>query len=63
MTDLRIAAQQALVIGEPRRYFLVTKNEFHGDPPAPHATWGDALAAMLDAGVIEGLRISAREAK
>ena len=51
----------------PKRYFvtgdefLVTGNEFHGAAPEPYATWGEAMATMLDAGVIEGLRISALE--
>ena len=52
-------AQQA----EPAKTFLITGNEFCGAPPAPYATWGDALAGMLDAGKIEGLRISAHEIK
>lgn len=52
---------------EPKRHFvtgdefLVIGNEFYGAPPAPYATWGEAMATMLDAGVIEGLRISALE--
>ena len=56
ITALRAAlAQQA----EPAKTFLITGNEFCGAPPAPYATWGDALAGMFDAGKIEGLRISA----
>ena len=41
--------------------YVVTGNEFHGAPPEPYANWGEAMATMLDAGVIEGLRISALE--
>ena len=61
---LRAALEQQ---AEPKRYFvtgdefLVTGNEFYGAAPEPYATWGEAMATMLDAGVIEGLRISALE--
>lgn len=66
--DAEVAARAALEQqAEPKRYFvtgdefLVTGNEFYGAAPEPYATWGEAMATMLDAGVIEGLRISALE--
>lgn len=53
--DAEIALRAAL----GQEYYVVTGNEFHGAPPEPYANWGDAIAAMLDRGVIRGLRISA----
>ena len=61
--------QHAIISGVPIRdalraalnqeRYVVTGNEFHGAPPEPYANWGDAIAAMINSGVIHGLRISA----
>lgn len=53
------AAISALRAALAEDRYVVTGNEFHGAPPASYANWGDAIAAMIDSGVIHGLRISA----
>lgn len=58
VVDKALAALRAALGQE---CYVVTGNEFHGAPPEPYANWGDAIAAMLDRGVIRGLRISALE--
>lgn len=65
---LEYLEQHAIISGVPIRdalraalnqeRYVVTGNEFHGAPPEPYANWGDAIAAMINSGVIQGLRIS-----